>query len=387
LVISFPAILAGLAGMLLLAAIVVWLIERRPGGDPMAGYIADVAVLEREYAVEHGKLLHDIEVRQVFQRAAELVRKGDLIPAANLLETASKTCAVPAVFNNLGFLYAKLGDRPRTVNAFREALARDANYRAVLQNLVRLRSITEAEARPVTREIEPNSTNTTANVIAIGRQVEGEIAATLNDIDTFKFPSPAAPRDLLVLDIASASPSLILGWKLYDDSATQIARGEEQSKPGVPVHFSFAPPPNATFFLSVWGLDQTAGSYVIALKALKAFDAYEPDDDIFHAHAIPLGQAIQANILDGADQDFYSFVPDRSGAVEIALENHSPNLAPGLTAFGPDQRTIGFAPDAKGPGASLKYSLAVEGGQTYYIQVWPVLDRSSGDYTLRLELR
>ncbi len=213
----------------------------------MAGYITDVAVLEREYAAENGKLLHDLEARQLFQRAAELARKSDYIPAANLLETASKTCAVPAVFNDLGFLYARLEDHSRAVNAFREALARDAHYQPVLQNLVRLRSITETEARPVTREIEPNSTNSTANIIAIGGQVEGEIAAALNDIDTFKFPSPAAPRDLLVLDISSPSPDLILGWNLYDDAANQIARGDEQSKPGAPVHFSFAPPPNTTF--------------------------------------------------------------------------------------------------------------------------------------------
>ncbi len=131
-------------------------------------------------------------------------------------------------------------------------------------------------------------------------------------------------------------------------------------------------------------MNRTAGPYAITLKALKAFDAYEPDDDIFHAHPIPLGETIQANILDGVDQDFYSFVPDRSGTVEIALENHCPTLVPGLTAFGPDQRTLGFAPDAKAPGASLQYSMVVEGGQTYYIQVWPVLDRSSGAYALRL---
>jgi hypothetical protein len=389
-VIRLSTVVCGLAALVTLAALGIWLAGRRPAHpkiDPMAGYITDVAVLEREYAAAHGRLLNNVEARQLFQRAAELARNGEYRPAAELLETASKTAAVPAVFNDLGVLYAKLDDRSRTVNAFREALARDGNYAPVLQNLERLRGITEDEARPVTREIEPNATNSTANVIAVGSQVEAEIAAGLNDVDTFKFPSPQAPRDILVLDIATRSPDLILGWNIYDDAVNLIARVKDERKPGAPVHFSFAPPPNATFFLSVWGIDQTAGAYTITLKALKAFDAYEPNDDIFHAHPIPLGQTIQANIMDGQDQDFYSFLADRSGTVDIALENLSPTLIPGLTAFGPDQRTIGFAPDAAGPGASLRYSIAVEADHKYYLQVWPVLERSSGEYTLRLELR
>lgn len=392
-VIQLPILLGGAAAVLALvagAAVLLWLHGRRPAAakiDPLAGYITDVTVLEHEYATAHGKLLNDAEAKQLFQRAAELVRHGDFTPASGLLETASKTAAVPVVFNDLGVLYAKLEDRSRSVNAFREALARDANYQPVLQNLVRLRDITEDEARPVTREIEPNSTNSTANVIAVGTKVEGEIAAGLDDVDVFKFPSPPSPRDILVLDIAARSPDLILGWNIYDDSSNQVARVSGQPKPGSPMHFSFAPPPNTTFYLSVWGMDQTAGGYLISVKALKAFDAYEPNDDIFHSQPIALGQTIQANIMDGEDQDFYSFQPENSGAVDIALENLSPTLVPGLTAFGPDQRTIGFAPDAKRPGASLRYSIAVEGGKKYYLQVWPVLERSSGEYTLRVEMR
>jgi len=388
-VIPFTALLAGFAALLLVATMLVWLITHRKQvhADAMAGYISDVSVLEREYATAHGKLLRNVEARQLFQRAAELVRSGDLIPAVNLLETASKTAAVPVVFNNLGVLYASLGDRSRTINAFREALARDSGYQPVLQNLTRLRNITEDEARPVTREIEPNSTNNNANVIGFGSSVEAEIAAETNDIDTFKFPAPPAPRDMLVIDISTRSPDLKLGWTLYDDFGNQVARGSEQPQPGAPVHYAYAPPPNSTFYLSVWGLDRTSGPYLITLKALKAFDSFEPNDDIFHARPIPIGQTIQANIMDGSDQDFYSFVPERSGTVDIALANQSATLVPGLTAFGPDQRTIGFAPDAKGAGASLAYSLPVEGGQKYYLQVWPVLDRSSGDYTLHLELK
>jgi len=389
LAVHIPVIMASVAGLLIVAAVVVWLVARhgmRAELDPMAGYISDVTVLEHEYAAANGKLLNGEDVQQLFQRASELAHKGEVIQASELLETAAKAAAVPVVFHDLGVLYAKMGDHAKTVNALREALARDAHYQPVLRNLARERGITESEARPVTREIEPNSSRETANVIAVGSPVKGEIAASGNDLDTFQFPAPPAPRDTVAVDIAG-SPSLMLGWNIYDDAVNEVARGIDDPKPGAGVHFTFAPAPNATFYVSVWGLDQTAGPYVLTVRALKAFDAYEPNDDIFHARAIAVAQTIEANIMDGKDQDFYWFVADRSGTAEIALENDTPKFVPGLTLFGPDQRTIGFAPDAKGPGASLHYSAAVEAGLKYYLQVWPVLDRYAGQYKLRVEVK
>lgn len=384
------SILCVAAALVALAAMLVWVVERRAARskrDELAGYISDLAVVEREFAAAHGKPLTNAEAPQLFQQASELARKGDVRQAADLLETVSKTVAVPAIFNDLGVLYAKVEDRSRTLNAFREALARDPDYAPVRQNLARLRNITEDEARPLTREIEPNPTNSMANIIALGTPVEGEISAGLDDVDAFKFPAPPAPRDVVALDITSRSQDLILGWSLYDDQGNLISRSAGDPKPGAPVHFTFAPLPNTAFFLTLWGLNRTSGTYVISLKAMKSFDAYEPDDDIFQAHSISLGQPIQANIMDGQDQDFYTFLADRSGTVDMEVKNLSATLVPALTAFGPDKRTIGFAPDASGPGASLHYNIAVEAGQRYYVQVWPVLERSSGEYTLRLELR
>jgi len=388
-VVRFSWLVGGFLGLLALAAGVgwlVWMAHRPASAGEMAGYITDAAVVEREYAAAHGRLLADAEVRQLFQRATELARKRQYRDSVALLEATSKKAAVPVVFNNLGVLYALLGDRSRMLNAFREALARNSNYEPVHRNLERLRGITEDEARPVTREIEPNNTKPDANVIAVGTAVEGEIDGEISDVDTFKFPSPPAPRDILALEVANRSKELILDWNLYDDDGNLIGRMREQKEAGAPVRFTWSPPPNTTFYLSIWSYNRTSGAYVVTVKALKAFDAYEPNDDIFKAHPIPLGQTIEANIMDGQDQDFYSFTADRAGTVNIDLENLSATLVPGLTTFGPDKRTLGFAPDAHGSGASLHYSIAVEANQTYYVQVWPVLEHSSGNYKLRLEL-
>lgn len=386
--------LAGLAVLALAMGGTVWLAyrtlhrrEASPQDNPMAGYVSDVGTVEREYSAAHGKLLDNVEVRTLFERAATLAHARRYKAAADLLESAAKSAAVPVIFNDLGVLYAQLGDRARTLAAFREALARDSNYEPVLGNLVRLQSITGDEAMPLARELEPNPTNASANVIAVNSQVEGEIAAGVGDIDTFKFPAPPPPRDILAIDIVARAPDLIVGWSLSDGDGNLVARVGQEHTAGAAAHYSFVPAPGATFYLSLWGVESTSGAYTISLKTLRAFDAQEPNDDIFHAHPMALGETIQANIMDGQDQDFYSFQPDRSGTVDVDLKNGSPTLVPGLTAFGPDQRTIGFAPDASGPGASLHYSFAVEAGKTYYIQVWPVLDRSSGDYSLRAALQ
>ena len=59
------------------------------------------------------------------RRGQTSLSAGDYSNAVGLLEQVSKVAAVPVVFNNLGVLYAELGDKARAINAFREALARD----------------------------------------------------------------------------------------------------------------------------------------------------------------------------------------------------------------------------------------------------------------------
>jgi hypothetical protein len=114
---------------------------------------------------------------------------------------------------------------------------------------------------------------------------------------------------------------------------------------------------------------------------MRAFDAYEPNDNIFAASRIEVGTPIQANIMDVQDTDYYSFESPVGGAVTIELDNRSATLIPALTTFGPDKRNTGFGPDIRTPGGSLRHTMAVEAHQTYYLQVWGQA-RTSGAYTL-----
>ena len=48
---------------------------------------------------------------------------------------------------------------------------------------------------------------------------------------------------------------------------------------------TIAPAPNTTLFFEISGHDTSAGAYTLLVRPLKAFDTYEPNDDIFNAPA------------------------------------------------------------------------------------------------------
>jgi len=348
--------------------------------QPLPGYLDDVAILDQEYQKFHGKALNDNEARKQFQLAAELASRGEYNGAVLILEPLSKQAALPVVFNDIGILYAQLNDRARAIRGFRDALARDIDYRPVRLNLDRLKGLTTNAADPVTTEIEPNNNHQLANVIGVDKPVEGEISALDNDIDVFRVTSPPAPRDLLLITLQNHSKTLDPHLTLYDEEGAILPWGKEVSHPGESLAVYIAPKPNTTMFLHVFGSGSTSGAYTLTVKSTKAFDPNEPNDDIYSARKITVGSEVDANIMDADDTDFYSFVSPRNGTVTVDVRPNA-TMVPALSTFTPDMRSSGFGPDVRTPGAPLHHTIAVEQGATYYIQVWSQA-RSSGPYTL-----
>ena len=380
-------------GVILVAAVVgAWLTGPSRASGPgrqapaktLPGYIASVATVAEEYTRFQGRVFQMPDVERQLQQANERVAAKDYSSAVLLLEEASKRAPVPVIFNNLGVLYAELNDRSRAINSFREALARDIDYQPVRFNLSRLKGIMAMNADPVSHEIENNDRPALANLIAVGKAVEGGIAGDTNDVDYFRVTTPPAPRDLLSVEIVATSKTLAPVVRFYDFDQRLLDWGQEVRQPGATLTQYFSPQPNTTLYLAVSGYGNTSGSYTLVVKQLKAFDAYEPDDDIFNAHLIQLGQQIDANIMDPDDTDFYSFVAPRSGPVTVHIRNRSTTLIPALSTFHPDRSSSGFGPDVRTPGASLKHVFEVEDGKTYFIQVWSQ-NRTAGDYTLTVE--
>jgi hypothetical protein len=155
------------------------------------------------------------------------------------------------------------------------------------------------------------------------------------------------------------------------------------AEPGASFRKYASQPPNRSLFVAVWGAHDTAGKYRLTIKPLKSFDKLEPNDEIFAAKRIEIGQPYEANIMDSDDTDYYSFQASRTGTMTIEVKNDSATLVPAVTTFGSDRRTSGFGPDVRKPGADLQHTMEVTNFQVYYVQVWPQA-RTSGRYTLTI---
>ncbi len=214
--------------------------------------------------------------------------------------------------------------------------------------------------------------------------MQGEIAAAVNDVDYFRVTTPPAPRDLVEIEIENRSTTLAPVLKLFDADQRATGMGMTERKPGASIRLTIAPTPNTTLYLEVSGYGSSAGAYTLRVTPKKAFDAYEPNDDIFNAKAITLGTPVTANIMDENDTDYFSMLSARTGTVKITITNHSATLIPALSTFFPDKRSSGFGPDIKIPGGNLSHTMEVLENQTYFLQVWSRFN-SAGAYSLLVE--
>src|ERR1019366_7044659 len=204
------------------------------------------------------------------------------------------------------------------------------------------------------------------------------IDAAVNDVAFFRVTTPPPPRDLMAIEITNHSTTLAPVLKLFDDERRITNWGKIVHEPGANLRQIVALPPNTTFYLQVSGYGSSAGAYTLLFQPLKAFDSYEPNDDIYHAPRIALGTTIMAGIMEADDTDYYSFVSPRTGTVSVLITNRSTTLIPALSTFDPDMRSSGFGPDVRTPGRNLRHTMEVQQNQVYFIQVWSQANTGGG---------
>ena len=78
----------------------------RPGGKPIAGYVASTQKMTQEYAQFYGKQLNNAGIERAFDQANQSVNAMDYTKALGLLEQVSKVAAVPVV-NSLWLISQK----------------------------------------------------------------------------------------------------------------------------------------------------------------------------------------------------------------------------------------------------------------------------------------
>jgi hypothetical protein len=217
-----------------------------------------------------------------------------------------------------------------------------------------------------------------------GKAVEAEIQAAVDDVDFFRVTTPPAPRDRISIEITNGSKTLAPMLRVLTEEGRITDWNKITREAGANLQQTIDPPPNTTLQLEISGNDTSAGAYTLLVRPLKAFDTYEPNDDIFNAPPITVGSTIAANIMDAKDTDFYSFVSPRTGTVSIVIANRSTTLIPALSTFLPDKRSSGFGPDVRTPGLNLRHTMDVRENQTYFIQVWSQAN-TAGEYSLIVE--
>lgn len=100
-------------------------------------HFSDVKVIVNQYESMTGTPLEDEAIRDDIARATELTRNGDYLFAIPILEQIAEKAPLPAVYDNLGALYALTGDQ-RARQAYGKAIEHDPEFAPAQVNMALL---------------------------------------------------------------------------------------------------------------------------------------------------------------------------------------------------------------------------------------------------------
>jgi len=371
--------------------IIVAVISKYPlkGDSPVPGttYIGSVTVIEHQYQQYFSQPLTDPDWKSKIEQANELGAKSDFQGAAALVQEVARRVPVPALLNNLGVLYQGAGEQQRAKEAYQQALEKDPNYGPAKDNLQALEKLrTAPQATTIVsvthQEHEPNNELFQANAIQLGMGVAATIADS-SDKDTFVFKTPPKYRDWIGVTIENQSTTLIPGVEAFNADKSSIGKNAANTA-GANLKYWFVGQPDSTYYVQIapTGFGQPGGAYSLLVQARKAYDAYEPNDDIRHAASIALGKTIEANIMDPFDVDYYQFSTSKGGNVLVSVANRSATLVPRINIFDSDRSAVGGS-EASTAGADHRYSFSSRPNSTYYVEISPAgFGQPAGDYSL-----
>ena len=389
-------------------------------------YFANVSLINQQYQQTTGRPLNDRDLKKI-EDAGRFAARNNFVAAASILSDVAQSVRVAAVYNNLGVAYANSKhDLGPAEEAFRQAVAKDPNYEAAWVHLglvqrkegkledalasflkapdLAARQITDIgeELKPkptpppsgppdqngAAQQIKPSSDGhdiLSAKPVALEAARQDAIAP--DKANYFRFVTPPKYRDWVTISMTNRSTTLEPWLKVFNADKSDLSGNQYNTTQGANLEYNFAAEPNSTYYVAVSGFGSTAGDYTLLVKPAKAYDRYEPNDDILHASPIDFGKPIEANIMDAKDVDYYQFrSPGRAGNVEISIANRSTTLEPWLKVFNADKSDISGNQYNTTSGGNLTYSFAAQPNSTYYIAV-SGFGSTAGNYTLTMRLR
>lgn len=343
--------------------------------------------------------LADLEdLKANISRAVNLVEGGFYNDAIVIFEDVAKKAPSAAIYNNLGTLYLLENRDSQAREAFKEGIAVDPAYQPLRLNLASLYEkegkITEAidqlkkapdEPEAETRlaklqekaadgliEQEPNDNILGPNDTPLSENILGAIKDE-SDIDFFKFRTPAPPRDRIRVGVKNFATNMKLRVQLWGPDKSHFwsnASYGHQVTAGQDIQYAFSPLPETAYYLSVSSLGGQ-GKYQLSLSPQKAFDSYEPNDNILAARDVESVNPVEGSLMDQDDQDYYR-IRSSGNAISISLKNRSSNLKPQLQLWHGNKSHL-WTSASYGhqvtAGQDLVTSFKTTAGEIYYISI------------------
>ena len=235
-------------------------------------------------------------------------------------------------------------------------------------------------------EQEPNNTVLQFNEGELGAALNGEIApAKDSDYYRFQYRDPRKRRDIVAVHLENLSTTLQPALRLHNDDKSVARDWFAANAPGADLGFSFSAEPDRAYFVAVGSqYGDSLGKYRLTVTPQKAGDSFEPNDDGFSATPLAVGKTLEANIMDGADVDWYRLSGVIAKAATARVENKSRGLQPVVRIHNADKSVARDWTAANAPGADLEVSFPAEPGKEYFVVVGARYGNSAGAYRLTL---
>jgi len=231
------------------------------------------------------------------------------------------------------------------------------------------------------QETEPNNDMLTTNSIPLGKWITGSVAEG-GDSDHYVFTTPETHRDWIRIEVQNRSTTLEPRIQLFNAEKTYL--GEQyKTTSGADVSYSFVAPPATKYIARVSNYyGKNVGVYLMRVVPAKAYDAFEPNDDILRARMIEIGADIEAGVMDGGDADYFKIETGSEKApMLISVANTSTTLRPQISLFGGNKASLGQQYNTTS-GGDISYAFEAQPNAVYYIRVRDYYGKAAGTYTM-----
>lgn len=255
---------------------------------------ANAQFILNQYQEVRGEPLRDEVLKREIERGINLVKGGLYQEAIPILRQIAEQAGLPAVYNNLGGLYAITGKYDNARETYSKAIQEDPENQTVHLNLAlleeRVGNIDRAKqhfekakdmkaARQLSRQIsknieqglieaEPNNDMYSPNIIPLDKWVDGAVSSR-SDADYFTITTPEKYRDIVKIVLQNGTTVLKPHLGVYYENKQRqggTSPNDYQVTSGQNVEYSFSAQPNSVHFIQVKSLDGNSGAYRLTVK-------------------------------------------------------------------------------------------------------------------------